>query len=296
MIVPSGRGNYEPNSLAQHGEDGGPRECPVTGFAATTTPTGEQEQGDKLRVRAELFADHYSQARLFWISLTDNERAHVASSFTFELSKVGQLNQVPARMIGNLRNVDEDLAKRVAAGLGLELPPKAKAARAPVDMEPSPSLSIQKNMKATLEGRSVGIVFADGSDGNEIDALVAAIEKAKGTAVLIAPKVGGAKLADGSIRKADGQLAGTPSQLFDAVALVLSVEGADALAKNGATLEFVMNAFGHLKAIGANDAAQPLLDRAGVVPDDGITGIGNDFLKAAKMRHWEREAKIRLLA
>jgi catalase len=296
MNVPTGRGNYEPNSLAAHGEDGGPRECPVTGFAATTAPTGEQEQGDKLRVRGELFADHYSQARLFWISLTDNERAHVASSFTFELSKVGQLNQVPARMIGNLRNVDEDLAKRVAAGLGLDLPPKAKAARAPVEMEPSPALSIQKNMKATLEGRSVGIVFADGSDGDEMDALVTAIEKAKGTAVLIAPKVGGAKLADGSIRKADGQLAGTPSQLFDAVALVLSPEGATALAKNGAAVEFVMNAFGHLKAIGATDTAQPLLDQAGVIPDEGITGLGNDFLKAAKMRHWEREAKIRLLA
>jgi catalase len=79
MNVPTGRANYEPNSLAEHGEEGGPRECPMTGFATTTTPTGENEEGDKLRVRSELFADHYSQARQFWVSLTDNERAHVAS-------------------------------------------------------------------------------------------------------------------------------------------------------------------------------------------------------------------------
>nr|WP_310524515.1 catalase [Polymorphobacter sp.] len=296
MNVPKGRGNYEPNSLAAHGEDGGPRECPATGFATTTAATNADEQGDKLRVRAELFADHYSQARLFWISLTDNERAHVASSFTFELSKVSHLNQVPPRMIANLRNVDEGLARRVAAGLGVALPPKAKPAREPIDMTASPALSIQQNMKSTLEGRSIGILYADGSDAGEIDALVAAIEKAKGRAVLVAPKVAGAKLADGALRKADGQLAGTPSQLFDAIALVLSAGGAASLAKDSAAVEFVTNAFVHLKAIGANDAAQPLLDRAGVSPDAGITGLGADFIEAAKRRYWDREATVRTLA
>ena len=296
MAVPKGRANYEPNSLAEHGEIGGPRECPMTGFATTTNPTGEDEEGDKLRVRPELFADHYSQARQFWKSLTDNERAHVASSFTFELSKVGQLNQVPPRMVGNLRNVDEELAKRVAGGLGMALPPKAKAAREPIDMEPSPALSIQKNMKATLEGRSVGILYADGSDGAEIDAVVAAVAKAKGKAVLIAPKVGGAKLADGSLRKADGQLAGTPSQLFDAVAIILSAEGTSMLLKESAAVDFAANAFVHLKAIGASDAAKPLLDKANVEKDDGVTGLGKEFIAAASTRHFDREPKVRNLA
>lgn len=296
MTVPKGRSNYEPNSLAAHGEEGGGRECPMTGFTSTTTPTGDDESGDKLRVRAELFADHYSQARQFWISLTDNERAHVASSFTFELSKVGQLNQVPPRMVGNLRNVDEELAQRVADGLGIELPPKAKAAREPVDMDPSPALSIQMNMKETLEGRSVGILFADGSDGADIDAVITAITKANGKAVLIAPKVGGAKLADGSIRKADGQLAGTPSQLFDAVALVLSDAGTEMLLKESAAVDFVANAFVHLKAIGANAAAQPLLDKARVEPDEGVTDLGAKFTAAAKLRHFDREPKVRTLA
>ena len=296
MAVPKGRANYEPNSLAEHGEIGGPRECPMTGFATTTNPTGEDEEGEKLRVRPELFADHYSQARQFWKSLTDNERAHVASAFTFELSKVGQLNQVPPRMVGNLRNVDEELAKRVADGLGIDLPPKAKAAREPVDMAPSPALSIQKNIKATLEGRCVGILYADGSDGAEIDTVVAAVTKAKGKAVLIAPKVGGAKLADGSLRKADGQLAGTPSQLFDAVAIILSAEGTAMLLKESAAVDFAANAFVHLKAIGANDAAQPLLDKANVEKDEGVTGLGKDFIAAASTRHFDREPKVRNLA
>jgi catalase len=295
MAVPKGRANYEPNSLAEHGEDGGPRECPATGFTTVEGRAEADEQGGKLRIRAELFADHYSQARLFWTSLTDNERAHVASSFTFELSKVG-LEQVPPRMLANLRNVDEDLAKRVAGGLGIELPKKAPAAREPFAMDPSPALSIQANMKDTLEGRAVGILIADGSDGAEIKAVVAAVKKAGGKPVIVAPKVGGAKLADGSVMKADGQLAGSPSQIFDAVAIILSEVGCKALLKEAAAVQFAMDAFGHLKAIGASAAARPLLDKAGVEPDAGVTDLGAAFVEAAKKRFWAREPNVRTLA
>ena len=295
MNVPKGRANYEPNSLAQHGEEGGPRECPVTGFTSTRGRPEQGEQGDKLRVRAELFADHYSQARLFWKSQTDSERAHIASSFVFELSKVA-LAEVPPRLVANLRNVDEELARRVAAGLNIKLPPKSKAAREPVDMEPSEALSIHKNMKPTIEGRRIGILIADGSDGAEIDKLVKAVKAAGATPFLVAPKVGGATLADGSLRKADGQLAGSPSQIFDAVALVLSEKGCATLLKEAAAIQFVMDAFGHLKAIGAGKAAKPLLDKAGVEADEGITALGKPFLEAAARRYYEREPKLRMLA
>jgi catalase len=295
-LVPKGRANYEPNSLAEHGEDGGPRESVERGFATANAPTGPDEQGDKLRVRAELFADHYSQARLFYRSQTESEQAHIASSFVFELSKVGLLDRVPPRMVANLRNVDEDLARRVADGLGIDLPAKADAARKPVDLAPSDALSIHKNMKPTLEGRTIGILIADGSDGGEIDALVAAIEGEGAKAVIVAPKVGGARLADGSRRKADGQLAGSPSQIFDAVAIILSDEGCAALMKEAAAVQFAMDAFGHLKAIGANAAAKPLLDKAGIEEDEGVTGLGDDFITAAKGRFYAREPKVRLLA
>jgi catalase len=295
MNVPKGRANYEPNSLAAHGEEGGPRECPMTGFATAPGRAEHEETGEKLRIRAELFADHYSHARLFWTSQTDSERAHIASSFVFELSKVG-LEQVQPRMVANLRNVDEELAQRVADGLGIDLPEKAEAAREPIEIPPSDALSIQKNMKATLEGRQVGILIADGSDGVDIERVKTGVEKAGGKAVIVAPKVGGARLADGKTLKAEGQLFGAPSQIFDAVAIILSDEGAATLSKEGAAIQFAMDAFGHLKAIGASDAAKPLLDKAGIEPDEGVTDLGDDFLKAAAQRFYDREPRLRMLA
>jgi catalase len=242
-----------------------------------------------------LFADHYSQARLFFRSMTENEQAHIASAFTFELSKV-TAPHVRARMVGNLRNVDEDLAKRVADAIGIDLPAKNKAAREPIDMDPSPALSIQKNMMETIEGRSIGILYADGSDGKAIKSLVSAIEKQGGRPVLIAPKAGGAVLAGGSKLQANGQLQGTPSQTVDAIAVVLSAEGCKKLLNEAAAVQFVMDAFGHLKAIGHTPDAQPLLDKAGVQPDAGVTDLGEAFITAAGKRFFDREPKVRILA
>ncbi len=296
MMVPKGRANYEPNSLAAHGEEGGPRECPASGFVTSSAVTGTGESGEKLRVRAERFADHYSQANLFWISQTKSEQAHIASSFVFELSKVG-LEQVPPRMVANLRNVDEELAKRVAEGLGIDLPAKAKAAKAAVDMKPSDALSIHKNMKPTIKGRTIGVLIADGSPAADVKSRSkAAIAKAGGRPFIVAPKIGGVVLSDGKPMKADGQLAGSPSQLFDAVAIVLSDEGCKALVNQGAAVQFAMDAFGHLKAIGASPAAKPLLDKAGVKPDAGVTDLGEAFIEAAAKRFYDREPSLRQLA
>ena len=295
MSVPKGRANYEPNSLAAVGEPGGPRECPSSGFTSFKGRAQNDEQGGKQRVRAERFSDHYSQARLFWKSQTDNERAHIASAFTFELSKVS-LEQVPARLVANLRNVDEELARRVAAGLGIELPGKAKAAREPIDTAPSDALSIQKNMKSGIEGRTVGILIADGSEAEVVLSLKKRIESAGGIAMLVAPRVGHVRVADGSPLKADGQLAGTPSPIFDAVALVLSDSGCAALMKEAAALQFVMDAYGHLKAIGSSTAARPLLEKAGVQTGAGITGLDDAFIRAAGQRFFEREPSVRMLA
>ncbi len=293
--VPKGRANYEPNSLDAAGEEAGPRECPVTGFTSFMGRPDADEQGDKLRVRPESFADHYSHARLFFESQTDNEQAHIASAIVFELSKVG-LEHVPPRVIANLRNVSEALAKRVANGLGIPLPAKAPAAQPVQDLPPSPALSIQKNMQATLAGRCVGILIADGSDAAALATLKAAIEAAGGRVKLVAPKISGVALSDGTKLKADGQLAGTPSPIFDAVAVLLSAKGAELLAKDAAAVQWVMDAFGHLKAIGANPEAKPLLAKANIEPDAGITGLDGAFVKAAGLRFFEREPSLRQLA
>jgi catalase len=241
-----------------------------------------------------LFQDHYSQAALFYQSQTENEQAHIASALVFELSKVG-LEHIRTRTLSRLRNVDEGLAARVAEGLAMELPEKAPAAAPVVAMEKSDALSIQKNAKQLLKGRKIGILFSDGSDAALISKIKSDAEKAGAQVMLIAPKIGGIPVSKGTL-KAEGQLAGSPSVLLDAIALVLTQEAAEKLTKDGAAVDFVKDAFGHLKAIGHSDGAKSLLDKAGVEPDEGVVAFGEDFIAAAARRFYDREPKVRNLA
>ena len=292
MQVPKGRANYEPNSLAAAGEMGGPREDAKDGFASFPV----EEQGAKLRIRPESFADHYSQARLFFRSMDPAEQAHIASAFVFELSKVS-LEHIRETMLSNLRNVDTTLAARVADGLAMPLPKASKSAVPILDMDPSPALRIIRGPleKHTLEGRTVGILFADGTDAGELEAVRAGVKAAGGHPMLIAPKVGAVKLSAGHSIRADAQLFGQPSVTVDAIAVVLSTEACAKLVREAGAVQFVMDAFGHLKAIGYNAESKKLLDKAGVEPDEGVTELGG-FIEAAKRRYWDREAKVRTLA
>ncbi len=106
------------------------------------------------------------------------------------------------------------------------------------------------------------------------------------------------KLSDGSMLKADGQLAGTPSVLFDAVAVILSESGSKALATEASAIDFVRDAFGHLKAIAIDAGGQNLLQAAGVKPDSGVLKAADleAFIAAAKTRQWAREPGVRTLA
>ena len=290
MGQPAGRVAYEPSSLS----DSSPRETPARGFhSAAVTETGE-----KGRIRAESFADHYSQARQFYLSQTAYEQAHIASALVFELSKVEHVH-VREAMVGHLRHIEEDLANRVAAGLGFDKMPDAPEAAARVqELEPSPALQIIGKMKDTLVGRAIGILIADGSDGVVINKIKNAATDAGARVKIVAPKVGGAKLADGSMLAADGQLAGTPSVLFDAVAIILSEKGAKALSSEGAAIDFVRDAFSHLKAIAVDKGGQTLLKMANVGKDAGVVDANdkNAFIAAAKTRQWDREASVRTLA
>src|ERR1700749_468584 len=108
MQVPKGRVNYEPSTLAP----AGPRKTP-RGFGSFA----EQLDGGKLRVRPESFADHYSQARLFYRSQEEPEQSHIAAALIFELSKVETL-AIRERVVSHLLNIDEGLAATVSAGLG----------------------------------------------------------------------------------------------------------------------------------------------------------------------------------
>lgn len=289
MNVPKGRANYEPNSLTLAGEEGGPREDPENGFKSFQEP---MENGPKSRIRAESFADHYSQARLFWRSMHPAEQSHIVSAFTFELSKC-QFEHVQQRTIANLRNVDEELAARVSKAMHVDLPEASPVAAPVQDLPVSPPLRIVGNMKETLAGRCVGILIHDGSDADELDAVTKAVESEGGQSKIVALKIGGAILSNGQKRKADGQLAGTPSVLFDAIAVVASEEGGRALAEHSSAVQFVMDAFGHLKAIGCSSGAKPLLDSARIKPDAGVTDLGSQFAEAAKKRFFDRESYVR---
>jgi catalase len=290
MQVPKGRVNYDPSSL----QADTPREAP-NGFRSFAQAA---EDGSKGRIRAGSFADHYSQARQFYRSQTAPEQAHIASALVFELSKV-ETPHVREAVVGHLRHVDADLARRVARGLSLDaLPPAPPAAVKPQDRPPSPPLQIIGKMKATLAGRQVGILVDDGSDAAAVKALRKAAEEAGASVKIVAPKVGGAKLSDGRKQGADGQLAGTPSVVFDAVAVVLSSAAGKALAKEAAAVDWIRDAFGHLKAIAFDKGAEPLLQAGGIARDAGVVDAADikDFIKAAKTRQWQREPKLRTLA
>ncbi len=290
--VPKGRANYEPNSLQEAGEEAGPR-ASEQGFASLTTMTEPAEE--KLRVRSETFADHFSQARMFFASQTDVERNHITAALVFELSKV-KLAHVRTRVLGQLRNIDESLASRVATGLGQALPPAIAPAKAPVEMDTSDALSILKH-DAPVTGRSLGILATDGADGGTISALTEAAKEAGASFKIIAPKVGGVTLSDGSRLAADENINGAPSVMFDAVALVLSQTGTAELLGEKAAVDFVSDAYAHCKAIGHSSAAAPLLHKAGVVADDFVIDITDGakyFVRKLPTRNWSREANVKL--
>jgi catalase len=290
MAQTKGRVSYEPSSLA--GDS--PRENPRLGFQSVAAA----EAGDKGRVRSESFADHYSQPRQFFRSQSVPEQAHIASALVFELSKVEHAH-VREAMVGHLIHIDTDLAQRVADGLGMmALPPAPPAAWPAQEREPSPALQLIGKMKPTLEGRAVAILISDGSDAALVASTRKAVKAAGATVKIVAPKVGGAELGDGSHLRADGQLAGTPSVMFDAIAVILSKEGAQALGSDSAAIDFVRDAFGHLKAIAIDAGGQALMQAAGLAPDEGVVSAKDStlFITRAMTRCWAREPSIRALA
>jgi catalase len=291
MEVPKGRVSYEPNSL----DPKGPRELPGGGFTTFAEPLA----GAKERVRPKSFADHYSQARLFFRSMTPPEQRHIMSAFAFELGKV-ETAAIRRRMLGHLDVVDKALSDGVARALGMEgQAEKIRPAQSPIDLPPSPALSLVGKAPQTLQGRKVAVLVGDGSDPALIGALRAALKKEGAELAVVAPKIGGAKGNGGQTIAADHALAAAPSVLFDAVVLAPSTEAVALLTREAAAVDWVRDAFAHLKVIGYVAAAAPLLERAGVEPDDGLVALDGRqsiaaFIRAAKSaRIWDREAKVR---
>lgn len=296
MRNPVGRANYEPNSWGPG--IGGPREDPTKGFTSFAEPA----QGTKQRVRSETFADHYSQARLFYVSQTPIEQKHIGDALVFELSKV-ERPDIRVRMVGHLRNIDDGLAATVADGLGLALPDAIAAARPAVtNLPPSDALSIVKNGPDSFKGRKLGLLVTDGADAAIVRALIGAVTDAGGVYEIVAPKIAGVTLSDGKLLVANHKIDGGPSVLFDAVAVVASTEGGELLATDAAAKDFVTDAFAHCKFIALTKETKPLVVKAGLSDDldDGcfaLAGKGDatKFLEACSaLRHWAREPLVDL--
>ena len=295
MSNPVTRANYEPNSW--EGTAGGPREDPGRGFISYP----DHGEGPKRRLRAESFADHYSQARQFYLSQTDIEQLHIADAFTFELSKCDKA-EIRTRMVAGLRNVHEELASAVAEGLGLRrLPDPAPAAREPRDdLAESPALSIVARAPGNFAGRKIGLLLTNGADAEIIAALRGAAESEGTTMEAVTPVAGGVDASDGTVIEGK-QVDGAPSVLFDAIAIVADPDAARELATSPAARDFIADAYAHCKFIAATAGAEPLFAAAGLaggaVADGGFVDLSEqtpaDFIaRCRQLRFWDRQRDL----
>jgi catalase len=297
QTINRGRVSYEPNSLG-----GG---CPfqagaMRGFTSFPQPI----EADKVRGKPEKFADHYTQAALFYESQSPVEQAHIVRAFRFELTKV----QVPAireRVVSQLVNVNADLARRVAQGLGIDVPdaqPPLVPRHPRPEVKKSPPLSLlARPGSAGIQTRRIALLVADGVDGKAVNALHAQLLAQGAVPRFVGPTLGSVKTSDGDEIDVEVSLEAAPSVLFDASVLP-DGPAASALARIGLAVEFVKDQYRHCKPILALGAGRALLEAARVpleLPDGGkdpgilVGGPKQDareFIAAiARHRHFERQ-------
>jgi catalase len=287
----SGRARYSPNSLG-----GG---CPVMSTIAEGgfVHVPLQSAGAKTRQRPVPQPDWFSQATLFWRSMSEVEQDHVASAFAFELSKV-EVAHVRARMLRNLAEVDEELTERVAAALGMAAPaPEHGGPDASVT--PSPALTQLVDAPGRIDGRVIALLVDDGVDGEALAAVAAALRGAQARPQTVAPHLGFVlDDADKPVPVSRSFLT-TKSVEFDALVLCGGTANAATLADEPAVATMLQEAFRHHKTIGAWGEAVALLDAVdidpyapGVVTIDTVGSTGSltaELIAAIGMhRHWDR--------
>jgi catalase len=302
QAIHRGRVSYEPNSLG-----GG---CPFQAGSAGFVSFAEKLAPDthKVRGKAERFADHYTQARLFFRSQTPTEQQHIVNAFRFELSRV-QTPAIRERMVSGLINVDADMARAIATGLGMrQMPepmPKVLETDVPPEVTESPSLSLTARPgNGSIAGRRVAVLVADGVEGKTARSIVDRLTADGAVARFVGARLGSVQATDGDI-EVDTTVEAMPSVLFDAVVIPDGQSAAGVLEADGRTLEFVKDQYRHCKPILALGAGTEVLKKAGIPaalpsgqPDPGLI-LGDPgkagaaveaFAKALGMhRHFARE-------
>jgi catalase len=300
QAINRGRVSYEPNSLA-----GG---CPFQAGAAGFTSFREPIADDKVRGSAVKFADHYSQATLFWNSQSPVEKAHIIRAFRFELTKV-QTPAIRERVVAMLLNVDAELAGTIARQLGMALPaplPKALRKVLPAEIEVSPALSLfARPGDGRIRTRRIAILVADGVDGAAATTIHAGLAAEGAVPRYVGVRLGSVETETGETLEVEVTLETMPSVLFDAVVVLGGKAAVKKLGNVGHALEFIKDQYRHAKPILALGEGADLVENAGVpttlpsgAPDPGML-VKRDasaekvlpaFVKAiARHRHHERE-------
>lgn len=296
--------NYEPNSISGNW----PREVPGAkkngGFA--TYP--QKSEGKKVRERSPSFADYFSQPRLFWLSQTKPEQRHIVDAFSFELGKVGR-PYIRERIVDLLTHVDHDLAKAVAANLGIALSAEQLSRKLPKPvngLEKDPALSLYAQGKQVVKSRRVALLVADGVSGKSVEDVCKALKSEGVHPQILAPHMGVVVSEEGKEIMVDGAIDGTPSVLVDAVIFPDGEQSLKMLEKNGAAKYCLRQAYKHLKPLGLVGEAKRMLKAAGLSEDSQDAGLVLEsdaqklmkpFIEAMKQhRIWAREDKAKDVA
>jgi catalase len=303
QAIHRGRVSYEPNSLG----GGCPFQAGKMGFVSFPEPRTTDDH--KVRGKAERFADHYTQATLFWTSQSEVERRHIVNAFRFELSKV-QTPAIRERMVSGLLNVAPELGKAVAEGLGVrELPPPmprvlTRAVNPEVSTSPALSLFSRPGSDG-IRTRQIAIFVADGCVGAPLVALAGGLTEQGAVARFVGPTLGAVSTADEAEIEVDIPLAAAASVLFDAVVLPDGAKAVEALVRDGRALEFLKDQYRHAKTLLVFGASTALLGACNIDENlpDGQRDPGlviaresgdettTTFASAvARHRHYERES------
>lgn len=298
QTINTGRASYEPNSI-----DGGwPKETPPGPEAGGFESVNEKIDAHKIRARSTSFADHYSQARLFWNSQTEVEQEHIIQAYTFELSKC-EHPHIRERVITQiLPNISVELAKAVGRMHGIEAPDEPTA---PADelgqssLEQSAALSLMSQLPGNIKFRRVAILAADGVNASQIEMLKTQLADAAAQGLVIAPSMAPLKADNGDTISVDGMLDGLPSVAMDAVIVPGGVDSVTTLSQSGAGRYYVQEAYKHLKVIVTIGDGRDLLAAAdvptqddGVIQRDSVDTAFQDFAAAlGQHRVWSRNAQ-----
>lgn len=294
QTINTGQASYEPNSI-----DGGwPRETPPGPDNGGFESTYERIDAHKIRARSASFADHYSQAQLFWNSQSQVEQEHIIEAYAFELSKV-QRPYIRERVITQiLPNISVELAQAVGKAHGIEAPsaPTAQGDELGKSSQTiSPVLSLMARLPNNIRYRQVAILVADDVETSQVIELKQKLEAEGAKAKVIGPTMAPVKGVDGNAVDVDAMLNGQPSVTMDAVIVPGGAASAKTLIMSGQGRYYLQEAFRHLKVIAVLGEARELLTAAGVPAGEGIL-VGNkvddvfpDFKKLlGRHRVWSR--------